>query len=465
MEMVSRLRSLTALVIFAVAVFISPQIVRAQPSCWGSSLIYILRDEQGKLMDADHDDLWIGPGWQIADYDFGESWVNLPEAVRTQIRNLKFLAHIEKYEPCHFTKPIELRLTLHGKSMNLVFHAENRNYVIVDSLRFQPGTFEHQLSSPRGRRNPYSAEDWKKTGDNAEAVAKYPIAFVRGRVLDSVTTKPITNARVILRSDASYHDATANTDARGLFSLKVRADNFEKASGLAVIVTHPDYLDDYAIAVENRKGGLLQSVANVNVKLVRAVIVSGRVIDEKTGVAPSPKNEIELKAEYPGSKDLWGSKIGGETEYVAVKPDGTFSIKTGIGKNRLRSSDPGSCYHIKDDQRELDIGPQGRSELVLALTTSPGCRPFVKVDPKVLDQYVGEYQMPASAYNPESVIKVFRVGDALMIETNGHREELLPYSDTEFTRETTNGVLRFVRDAQGKVTHIDWVGTIVKKIK
>src|SRR6266567_3288626 len=137
-------RNIFALAIVVMLINIVPQIARAQPSCWGSSLIYILRDERGKRIDVDHDDLWIGPGWQIADYDFGQGWVGLPEAVRSQIGNLKFLVHIEKYEPCHFTKPIALQLTLHGKSMNLVFHAENKNYVIVDSLPFQPGTFEHQ---------------------------------------------------------------------------------------------------------------------------------------------------------------------------------------------------------------------------------------------------------------------------------------------------------------------------------
>lgn len=459
----ARLLSLGALLVTALT--LSPQIARAQPSCWGSSLIYIVRDEKGKRIDADADDLWIGPGWQIADYDFGESWRELPQAVRSEIGNLKFLMHLERYEPCHFTKPIELRLTLHGKSMNLVLHAENKNYVIVDSLPFQQGTFENQLAPQPGERTVYwQADGWKKTGATAEAVAPYPIAFVRGRVLDSVTGRPVPNARLILRSDASYHDAATNSDAKGIFSLKVRADQFEKASAVAVVATHPDYLQDYAIAVENRKGGLLQSVTNVNVKMVRAISISGRVINEKTGTAPSPKDEVRLEAEYPSSKELWGEKIGGKTEYFYVKPDGTFTIKTGVGKNRLDIDSYGFCYHLKDDQKELELGPQGRSDLVLALTTPGGCRVFARVDAKVLEQYVGQYQMPATEYDQAYVVKIFRDGDELYAEFAGEKVELVPFSETLFATNTVGRDVQFVRDAAGKVTHFDWGGTIVKKI-
>ncbi len=52
-----------------------------------------------------------------------------------------------------------------------------------------------------------------------------------------------------------------------------------------------------------------------------------------------------------------------------------------------------------------------------------------------------------------------------MSEANGLRTEFLPYSETEFMREGDGWELRFVRDAQGNVTHIDWGGTIAKKIK
>jgi hypothetical protein len=355
-------------------IVVAPPFAHGQPRCGQYSLDYLVRDERGKVIDANADGLWISSGWDVNDRNLN-SLYDVPQAVSDMVGERNFLSYIKYYEPCRFKEPVRLQLTLRGKNMNLIFHAEGQANIVVDSLPFQQGTFEHQLSEREPNSRFYSAQGWKKIGDQAEAVARYPIAFVRGRVVDSATGKPVTNARVSLTSNGYNYRAASNADAKGLYALKVRADQFEKVSSLAVVVTHPDFLDDFAIAVENRQGGLLQSIDGVNVKLTRAVTIAGRVIDEKTGAAPSPKNEIKLKAEYPHSKDLWGSKIGGETEYVAVKPDGTFSIKTGIGKNSLKIDDYGFCYRLKDDQRELDIGPQGRSELVLVLT-SPGCKPF-----------------------------------------------------------------------------------------
>jgi tetratricopeptide (TPR) repeat protein len=89
---------------------------------------------------------------------------------------------------------------------------------------------------------------------------------------------------------------------------------------------------------------------------------------------------------------------------------------------------------------------------------------FVKVDPKVLDEYVGQYQMPATEFHQAFVLTVSREGEKLISEANGLRAEFLPRSDNEFYMKEEDVELRFVRDAQGKVTHIDWGGTIVKRI-
>jgi hypothetical protein len=255
--------------------------------------------------------------------------------------------------------------------MNLLFHAEGHSRLAVDSLPFQQGTFEHQLSEPP-RESFYAATGWKKIRNEAEIVPRYPIAFIRGRVSDTANGKPVGNARVVLRANPYSNGAAGNADMQGLFTLRVRADQFEKVSDLAVLALHPDYLPDFAIAAENRKGGPLQTIDNVNVKLMRAVIISGRVTDENTGLAPLPDRDIKLQADYPGSKELWKTKVGGETEYVSVK-DGTFLIKTGIGKNRLNMLDKGFCYDIRADQRELDVEPGGLPNFVLVLVRR-GCR-------------------------------------------------------------------------------------------
>lgn len=88
----------------------------------------------------------------------------------------------------------------------------------------------------------------------------------------------------------------------------------------------------------------------------------------------------------------------------------------------------------------------------------------MKVDPKVLDDYVGKYQMPATEFHQAFVLSVTREGDKLISEAFGRRAEFLPYSNTEFYMREEGVNLRFVLDPKGKVDHIDWSGTIVKRI-
>jgi hypothetical protein len=365
-------RILFLIAVGAIVIGLAPQIARAQPRCWGSSLIYIVRDERGKVINADYDDLWIGSGWDVTDYNFGgNTWATgpvalrvLPDPIRNELGKSTFLAHIEHGEPCNFTKPIELRLTFHGKSMNLIFHAENKNNVIVDSLPFQQGTFENELSVPRVHGVRYSAaQDWKKVAAAAEAVPPYPLKFVRGRVIDSITGKPVADARVSLES-APKHEAATYTDKKGFFDLNhIRADWLEKVVGVAVLAAHPDYEDEYATVDKNDKGSPFESVTGVTVKLVPRVTVSGRVFDEKTGTVSQCIENASLTFKY-GSKDLLGTKVSGEAE-TTIKADGTFTIKTGAGKNSLSFYNEDCWGFLADENKNLDVGKKGRSDVVL----------------------------------------------------------------------------------------------------
>jgi len=349
---------------FGIAVIVvAPSMAHGQPRCGQYSLNYIVRDERGKVLDANAEGLWIGGGWNVRDEDLKR--YNVPPAISETVGTRNFLAYIKLYDPCRFSEPIKLQLTLRGKNMNLIFHAEGQANIAVDSLPFQPGTFEHQMSQLEPNSRFYSVQGWKKISDQAEAVARYPIAFVRGRVVDSVTGKPVADARVSLSPNGFDSLAASNADPKGSYELRVRADRFEKVAGLAVIASHPDYLEDFAIAVKNRKGGVLATIDKVDVKLVRAVTVSGRIIDQKTGAAEPKSEEFTLHFEFAG-RELWGHKVGGETEYTPVQRDGTFVMKTSAGKNKI--SFGGSFrFQLAEDSRELDVGTNGLSNVVLKL--------------------------------------------------------------------------------------------------
>jgi ketosteroid isomerase-like protein len=72
-----------------------------------------------------------------------------------------------------------------------------------------------------------------------------------------------------------------------------------------------------------------------------------------------------------------------------------------------------------------------------------------KVDPKVFDAYLGEYELPMFT------LVVSREGDKLFGQPPGDtKEELVPVSDSEFTVTNVNAKIKFVKDATGKVTHM-----------
>jgi Domain of unknown function (DUF3471) len=73
----------------------------------------------------------------------------------------------------------------------------------------------------------------------------------------------------------------------------------------------------------------------------------------------------------------------------------------------------------------------------------------VKVDPKVYDAYVGQYDAPFG------VLTISRDGDKLFGAPEGQpKAELVPDSETEFTVPDVGVKVKFVKDASGKVTHM-----------
>jgi CubicO group peptidase (beta-lactamase class C family) len=73
----------------------------------------------------------------------------------------------------------------------------------------------------------------------------------------------------------------------------------------------------------------------------------------------------------------------------------------------------------------------------------------IKVDSKILDDYVGTYEL-----RPQPLV-ITKEGDRLMGEGPGQpKAELFAASETEFFLKAADASVTFVRDAQGKVTHL-----------
>ena len=102
---------------------------------------------------------------------------------------------------------------------------------------------------------------------------------------------------------------------------------------------------------------------------------------------------------------------------------------------------------VRNYKKSLELNPKNTNavEMLKKLETGP-----VTVDPKILDQYVGEYEI-----KPGFVLRVFRDGDKLMTQATGQNQfEVFAESETTFSPRAFKATLTFVKDAEGKVTGV-----------
>lgn len=82
----------------------------------------------------------------------------------------------------------------------------------------------------------------------------------------------------------------------------------------------------------------------------------------------------------------------------------------------------------------------------------PKKRVAIKVDPAILDTYVGEYEL-----SPAMKFKFTREGDSLVLEPTGQsKAAVFAESDTDFFLKVVDASFKFEKDTNGKVTGIDF---------
>jgi hypothetical protein len=80
----------------------------------------------------------------------------------------------------------------------------------------------------------------------------------------------------------------------------------------------------------------------------------------------------------------------------------------------------------------------------------PRERVAIKVDPKIFDDYVGQYEL-----DPNFIITITRDGDSLMMLARRQpKTELFPESETKFFLKVVDVQITFVKDVNGQVTHL-----------
>jgi len=104
---------------------------------------------------------------------------------------------------------------------------------------------------------------------------------------------------------------------------------------------------------------------------------------------------------------------------------------------------------IASYKKSLELDPNNaNAKAHLGMLT--GEQKDVKVDPKILDSYVGEYQL-----GPTFTITITSEDGKLMAQATGQEKfELFPTSETDFYLKVVPASVTFVKDAEGKVTEL-----------
>ncbi len=130
-----------------------------------------------------------------------------------------------------------------------------------------------------------------------------------------------------------------------------------------------------------------------------------------------------------------GGRINGFSTFIARYPDDKVLV---VVLSNIESAPSG---RIARDLAAIVFGEP--YEL-------PRERVAVKLDPKILDAYVGQYELA-----PNLLLTIIREGDRLLVRVGGQPPiELFPESETRFFLRVVDAEITFVKNERGEITHL-----------
>ena len=167
---------------------------------------------------------------------------------------------------------------------------------------------------------------------------------------------------------------------------------------------------------------------------------------DESGVLRNKAQEKELLQAPPPA----GIKVSLTNEDVRVRVYGDTAIVTGRILQKAERAGQDS-FGFQSRFTDTFLKRQGRWQVVARhYSRIPMERIAIKVDPKIYDGYVGEYEIA-----PNVVFHVSKEGDKLMSQTTGQpKAELLPESETGFFIKGIPAQFIFVRDETGQVARM-----------
>lgn len=107
--------------------------------------------------------------------------------------------------------------------------------------------------------------------------------------------------------------------------------------------------------------------------------------------------------------------------------------------------------HNPDPTRVVRQGSATYDEMMIGfvnyIVPKPPERVIVRVDPKIFDAYVGQYEFEQTA-----VVEILKAGNKLFLEAGRQRVELLPISETTFVPHGRDAQVTFTKNENSEVT-------------
>ena len=322
---------------------------------------------------------------------------------------------------------------------------------------WQPVTLHHLLSMTSGITSITSLPNWRadlrfkdlKPAESIAAVSGLPLKAKPGEVYEYSNTNYIVLGSIVERvSGRTYEQFLAEKIIKplkltntGIDNGKLKLLNFARGYDMKDGQIVP--ADPASVIVAFGAGNMYSTVGDLYTW--QNALLNGRVF----------KNKATLDAMLTPNKNNYAYGL-----MVVTDSKGRKRVTHGGGIEGFIAD---SVYFPDGDLFIVALTNNGRGamgELMTALTaiqfgdpyTLPKKRVAVKVDPTVLDAYVGEYQLA-----PTMSFKIERDGDALTLEpTNQPKTRILAESETEFFLTVVDATLKFVKDDTGKVTGLEF---------
>ena len=265
-------------------------------------------------------------------------------------------------------------------------------------------------------------EKWNYSNSGYELLG-YVIEKVSGQSYEEVLQENIFGPLHLAGSGYDHYERI----------IKQRATGYSRQGAKPV---NSPYLD---MTIPYAAGSLYSSVEDLYAweqSLFGGKLLSAKALEAMlTPVKNDYAYGVAVKPQFNRKMVSHGGGINGFSTYLAYFPDDKVTIVV------LRNSDDGTPAPgaISRDLAAIAFGE--KYEI-------PREHISVKVDPKIFDAYVGQYQL-----TPALVLTIAREGDLLMGQATGQPKlELRPESETKFFIPEVDAQVTFIKDNRGQIT-------------